>query len=102
MLNLNKFFIFTYIQIPNSDVECRCKLYGLPRRGTIAGGEVIVIYHSTIIYNSILGACNYKIALTHIIESTTMLFNPNGYHETIGEVGICGFVAWPGAFLDIA
>ena len=34
--------------------------------------------------------------------ATIMLFNPDGYHETIGEVGIGGFVAWPRAFLDIA
>ena len=63
---------------------------------------MIAIDPSTIIHNSILGAGNYKIALTHIIERITMLFNPNGYHETIGEVGIGGFVTWPRAFIDIA
>ena len=45
---------------------CRYKLYEFPLRGTIVDGEVIVINPSTTIHNSILGASNYKIALTHI------------------------------------
>lgn len=76
-------------------------MYGFPHRGTVADGEVIVIDPSSNIHNSILGADNYKIVLTHVIESTIMLFNPNGYHETIEEVGIRGFVASPRAFLEI-
>ena len=74
-------------------------MYGFPLRGTIADGEVISIDSSTIIRNSILGADNYKIALTHVIESATMLFNLDGYHQTMGEVGISGFVTQPRAFL---
>lgn len=89
------------MQSLNIDIGRRCKLYGFPRRGTIADGEVIAIDPTTIIHNSVLGAGNYKIALTHVIESNIMLFNPDGYHETIGEVGIGGFVAWPRAFLEI-
>ena len=93
--------IFIYMQIPNTDIKHRCKLHGFPRYGTIVDDEVIVIGPLTIIRNSILRVDKYEIALMHVIESITMLFNPYGYYETIAKMGIGGFVVCLRTFLEI-
>ena len=50
--------------------------------------------HTQLAYGSPIGLGNYKIALTEIIEDSP-LWKCDGFHQTLAEVGVGGYVVWP-------
>ncbi|KAF6158924.1 hypothetical protein GIB67_012341 [Kingdonia uniflora] len=61
----------------------------------VACGKVVSIDHTVLIYGAVLGYGFYKILLSQIFSPTCRLIKPDGYVDTLGEVDVGGYVAWP-------
>ena len=66
----------------------------------VARGEVTTVDHTHLAHGSTIGSDNYKIALTEILEDVP-LWKCDGFHQTLAEVGVGGYVVWPQNFVDI-
>ncbi|KAK1257361.1 hypothetical protein QJS04_geneDACA024867 [Acorus gramineus] len=53
------------------------------------------------VHGSRMGKGFYKVLLIEIIKEDADLFKGDGYHYTLGEVGVGGFVVWNRKFVTI-
>ncbi|XP_058098334.1 uncharacterized protein LOC131243189 isoform X2 [Magnolia sinica] len=76
-----------------------CKLYSW-RKELVAQGRVILADGPQMIHGKPLQKDLYKVAIDVIIKGDVELPEPDGYHSTLGEVGIGSFVAWHHCFTE--
>lgn len=80
--------------------ECMLLELGWARR-TVARGLIQSADPRQIVHGKPMGEGNLHIALIHVVESTTQLFMRDGFHNTIGEVSVGGYVVWPRHSVEI-
>ncbi|XP_058082441.1 uncharacterized protein LOC131230553 [Magnolia sinica] len=78
----------------------RCDLCNW-KKWVVARGEVHEVDLTAHVHGADLGEGNFRVVLIEIKASHTELWKEDGYHHTLGEVGIGGFVIWPKLFLTI-
>ncbi|KAK1283110.1 hypothetical protein QJS10_CPB21g01200 [Acorus calamus] len=60
----------------------------------VAHGEIVSVDPLLNVHGSRMGNGFYKVVLVEIIVEDADLFKNDGYHYTLGEVGVGGFVVW--------
>ncbi|XP_058068948.1 uncharacterized protein LOC131218320 isoform X2 [Magnolia sinica] len=78
----------------------RCDLCDWKKR-VIARGEVHAVDPKTRVHGAEMGDGNFSVVLMEIIAPQSELWKEDGYHDTLGEVGVGGFLVWPKLFLTI-
>ncbi|XP_058072979.1 uncharacterized protein LOC131221699 [Magnolia sinica] len=78
----------------------RCDLCDWKKR-VVARGEVHEVDSTAHVHGADLGEGNFRVVLIEIKASHVELWKEDGYHHTLGEVGVGGFVIWPKLFLTI-
>ncbi|XP_058113226.1 uncharacterized protein LOC131256254 [Magnolia sinica] len=71
------------------------------KKWVIARGEVHAVDPNTHVHGAEMGDGNFSVVLMEIIALQSELRKEDGYHDTLGEVGVGGFVVWPKLFLSI-
>ncbi|XP_058085219.1 uncharacterized protein LOC131232760 [Magnolia sinica] len=78
----------------------RCDLCDWKKQ-VVARGEVHEVDSTAHVHGADLGEGNFRVVLIEIKASHVELWKEDGYHHTLGEVGVGGFVIWPKLFLTI-